>query len=123
MLLNKTILLVEDEQDLLEFTEEALIDLGCQVVPAGNAQQASNILNDDIHLDALLSDIRLPGDTDGIELAKLAQKQRPGMRILLTSGYDEYFLKKTVSDTFPVLEKPYRLADLSSALWDILGNK
>jgi DNA-binding NtrC family response regulator len=117
MLSRKTILLVEDDDDLLEFAGDLLHKLGYQVVKAPNAESAFGIIeSDQVHLDLLLSDIRLPGSANGIELAERAVSLRPALKVLLTSGYDDYFIHKNVNDQFPFLEKPYYPSTLDQAL-------
>lgn len=121
MVLSKNVLLVEDDADLLEYAEELLIQLGYQVFPAETGEQAAKVLKRNVHLDLLLSDIRLPGSMDGVELAQKAIEQRPNIKVLLVSGYDEYFLKNTIQNVFSFIEKPYRPADLDSAIKVVLG--
>jgi DNA-binding NtrC family response regulator len=122
MLWNKTILLVEDDRDLMEYAIELLKQLGCRVLSAATSEKAFRILNKNAHIDLLLSDVRLPGTMDGIELARRALKQYPDMRVLLASGYDEHFLKSATQDVFPFVEKPYRLTDLARAIEAVLGD-
>lgn len=120
MLLKKSVLLVEDDQDLLEYAEELLNQLGYRVFAVETANEAFKLLETGTQLDLLLSDIRLPGGVSGIELAKNVQERFPDTKVLLASGYDEYFLRKTVQEAFPFIEKPYRAASLKSIINSIL---
>ena len=120
MLLKKSILLVEDDQDLLEYAEELLNQLGYRVFAVETANEAFKLLETEVSLDLLLSDIRLPGGVSGIDLAKNVQARFPSIKVLLASGYDEYFLRNTVKEAFPFIEKPYRAASLRNIINAIL---
>lgn len=119
MISGTDILLVEDDRDLLEFAGELLIELGYQVFTIASAENALKFLENGVHLDLLLSDIRLPGGINGIELAKKAMEQRPGIKVILTSGYAEHSEK----GSFPFIEKPYRKAELSETVHSVLASK
>lgn len=121
MLPKTDILLVEDDRDLLEFAGELLIELGYQVFTTSSAENALIFLENEVHLGLLLSDIRLPGSINGIELAKRAVEQQPNIKVILTSGYMEHPPNITLQDGFSFIEKPYRLAELNKAVYSILG--
>lgn len=83
----KNILLVEDDPDLLDFAAEVLHRLGYQVFKAEDASVALNVIEQEqISLDLVLSDIRLPGELSGIELVECALNSRPNLKILLASS-------------------------------------
>jgi DNA-binding NtrC family response regulator len=119
MAVTKEILLVEDDRDLLDFAGELLIDLGYQVFAASSAETALRLLEHGVHLDLILSDIRLPGSMDGIELARKVKARHPDIKVLLTSGYDDSVIN-TIKDDFPFIEKPYRMAKLNEAVQAVL---
>jgi CheY-like chemotaxis protein len=62
----------------------------------------------------------LPGDIDGLELAKTLRTRRPDLPVLLTSGYAEAL---TRSRGIPLLRKPYRIAALADAVHSVLAAK
>ena len=64
-------------------------------------------------VDVLFSDVVMPGNMDGISLARQARKQNPGLPILLTTGYAA---TRQQDIEFPILRKPYQLHELSQAL-------
>jgi DNA-binding NtrC family response regulator len=113
------ILLVEDDRDLLEFAGELLIELGYQVFTTASAENALKFLENGTHLDLLLSDIKLSGNINGIELARKVMAQRPGIKVILTSGYAEPLEK----GCFPFIEKPYRKAELGETVHSVLASK
>jgi DNA-binding NtrC family response regulator len=128
MPIKKSILLVEDDWDLLEYTEELLKQLDYHVVAVETASKAFSVLEAGDQVDLILSDIRLTGDTSGIDFAKNVQARFPEIKILLVSGYDECFVRKKVQESFPFIEKPYRPENLQSKITALLeegfvGNK
>jgi DNA-binding NtrC family response regulator len=120
MVVNKEILLVEDDRDLLDFAGELLMELGYQVFAASSGEKALKLMEHGIQPDLILSDIRLPGGIDGIELAKEAKARRPDIKVLLTSGYDEYTVNTVIKGDFPFIEKPYRISLLNEAVQAVL---
>ena len=65
--------------------------------------------------DLLLSDIVMPGDRNGLELAELVRTRWPELPVLLLSGYSDSSLE-AVTRGFRVLRKPYGLEDLEAAI-------
>ncbi len=113
------VLLVEDDADVLQATREGLAELGFEVVPAGDAAQALALLEQDVQVDLLFADIAMPGGISGVELAARARRLRPGLKVLLTSGYSEAALDLG-ADAPPLLAKPYQHDDLARRLLEIL---
>ena len=86
---NETVLVVEDNEPLRRVTVQGLSILGYQVQEAENAAAALDVLakHDDVQL--LFTDVVMPGDIDGLELAARAAVLRPGLKLLLTSGFPD----------------------------------
>jgi len=81
-----TILIVEDEP-LIRLTAVAeLEDVGLCVIAAENADQALQVLDQHPELAVLFTDINMPGECDGLELARRVHLLRPDIRLILTSG-------------------------------------
>jgi CheY-like chemotaxis protein len=62
----------------------------------------------------VLSDIVMPGDMNGLDLARALRQRFPHLPILLTSGYSE--AAHAAGTTFPILRKPFELAELDRAV-------
>jgi signal transduction histidine kinase/CheY-like chemotaxis protein len=108
-----TVLLVEDHPDVAQATSNLLDLLGYTVRWANSASAALTELRQG-GIDIVCSDIVMPGEMDGIELARVIRDSNPSLPILLITGYS-----KSASDVlqqFPVLRKPYELHELSKAL-------
>ena len=113
-----TILVVEDDEDVLAVTAESLIDLGYQVVTAVDAARALEILSGDQPIDLLFSDVIIPGGTNGAQLAVRARRVRPELKVLLTSGYTAaaLSLEHGLPDNLNVVGKPYQRDELAMKL-------
>jgi CheY-like chemotaxis protein len=114
----ETILVVEDDEDVLAVTAESLRELGYQVVTAVNAAQALEILKGDQPIDLLFSDVIIPGGTNGAQLAVTARHVRPDLKVLLTSGYTAaaLSLEHGLPDNLNVVGKPYQRDELAKKL-------
>nr|WP_091787010.1 PAS domain-containing sensor histidine kinase [Paraburkholderia steynii] len=113
-----TVLLVEDEPDLLDATAELFRSLGYEVLTASNGSEAMNVLSQRDDIRVLFTDVVMPDGIDGIQLARSTRGLHPDIRIVLASGYPLPALRAqhgNLSD-FTFIHKPYRLADLVRAL-------
>jgi CheY-like chemotaxis protein len=82
----EAVLLVEDDPSVRELISEVLRELGYMAVKAKNADEAIAILRSDESLGLMISDVGLPG-LSGRQLAEIARRARPGLRILFMTGY------------------------------------
>jgi signal transduction histidine kinase/HAMP domain-containing protein len=118
---SERILVVEDNEDLLKVASEMLTAFGYRVVCARNGAEAIQMLESGQEFDLLFSDVVMPNGMSGVELAREARRLSQGIKILLTSGYAGDVLERHQAiDEFPIIDKPYRLADLARRLRSIL---
>ncbi|WP_322538738.1 PAS domain-containing protein [Sphingomonas sanguinis] len=110
-------LLVDDEELVRMSTADMLSDLGFNVVEAGSAEEAVQILGKGQTVDVLVTDHLMPGMT-GTELARQVQQTRPGLPVLLVSGYAEL---EGVDADRPRLTKPFRKDELAAILLSLVG--
>ena len=82
----QSVLVVEDDPTLLEFTAELLKDDGFDVVRASDCDEALAILEGGRIPDILVTDIALPGCRNGVDLATIVAGQWPQVRLLIVSG-------------------------------------
>ncbi|HUH86058.1 MAG TPA: ATP-binding protein, partial [Stellaceae bacterium] len=118
----ETVLVVEDNAALRRIAVRQLTQLGYAVREAENARDAVTLLEAEPGIDLLFTDVVMPGDMDGIELARFAVQRRPPTKVILTSGFSG---TKINGDTgLPpntrLLSKPYRKDELARALRDAL---
>ena len=114
-----TALLVDDEALVRMSTADMLTDLGFAVVEAASAEEALVAIDQGIHFDVLITDHLMPG-ISGVDLAGRLQKQRPGVPILLVSGFAE---SEGVASTIPRLIKPFRQVELAARLIGLMAEK
>jgi two-component system, response regulator PdtaR len=113
-----TILLVEDEVLVRMTLADQLRSAGYVVLEASNADEALDLLHGN-GVQLLLSDIRMPGRMDGVELAHAIRAQHPEIKIVLASG--ESFSTSNWSDTDGFFPKPYNARRLIEHIKMLLG--
>ena len=111
------VLIVEDDALLAELAAGMLAELGFEGVVTHSAKEALDQLGGGQRPKLIFSDIVMPGGISGIELARKVRDRFPELPILLTTGYSE---EVGGSHGFPVLQKPYELGALASALGNLL---
>jgi nitrogen-specific signal transduction histidine kinase/CheY-like chemotaxis protein len=117
-----TVLVAEDDPEVREVARATLQAAGCRVLLAADGPEALAILDTEPGIDLLFSDVVMPNGVSGIELARTARRLRPGLKVLLTSGFITAALERHAADgAFTVLAKPYRHADLMRELTAVLG--
>ncbi len=119
---DETVLLVEDNEGVRDYAVAMLRDLGYRVIEANDAPAALKVLESDEKIDFVFSDVVLPAGMNGAALAKEVARLRPGLPVLLTTGYTRNAILK---DGFPdspaqLLNKPYTMRDLAGKLRDML---
>jgi len=120
----ETVLLVEDDEEVLGMAVESLEELQYNVVVSRDAKDALRHLEGEARIDIMFSDVVMPGGMNGAQLAVEARKLRPDLKILLTSGYVGYAGGNEVLDQdLPVLSKPYRRDELAEKLRLVMGEK
>ncbi len=120
---NETILVVDDEIDLLHLADKFLSDLGYKTYTAENAKQALEILQQKNDIDCLFSDVIMPGGINGYELAQKAIALKPDLKVLLTSGFTAKTATSNEEFRFSaqLLNKPYRKVDLAKRIRLVLN--
>jgi PAS domain S-box-containing protein len=115
---NETILLVEDNDDVRAVTARRLRRLGYTVVAAEHGQRAIDLLKTDTHVDMVFSDIVMPGNISGFDLALWVRQHRPELPVLLTTGFTEEMEKADEMGLkgVEIVRKPYESEVLSAAL-------
>ncbi len=113
------ILLVEDDQDVREAVEALLLLEGADVIACASAQPAIDLLGGTDAVDLLITDVVLGGALSGFDIAAAAMARRPGMPILLVTGYAGT-ATRDLPQPVPVLLKPFRHADLMAAIGSLL---
>ena len=113
---NGSVLLVEDNDEVAALVAGMLDELGYDVTRVASASAALGALANEREVDLVFSDIMMPGDMDGVDLAREIRARRANLPVLLTSGYAEAARDRAEQEGLSVLAKPYRLTDLAAAL-------
>jgi CheY-like chemotaxis protein len=119
----ETILVVEDEPELLTLASRFLKELGYRVITAPDGAAALDAANRESHIDLVLTDVVMPGGISGIDLATAIRSRRPDTRVVFVSGYAD----KELSDARPdaaeqIITKPYDRRVLAKAVQQALRN-
>jgi PAS domain S-box-containing protein len=111
----ESILVVEDDPLVRNLVAKQLRELGYRVVEAADGPKAREILDSEQPIDLMLTDVVMPGGLTGRQLAEVAQRQRPSLKTLYTSGYTEDSIahQGRLDSGVHFLSKPFRRQDLA----------
>lgn len=116
-----TILVVEDEILIRLTVADYLRECGFHVLEASNADEAVSVLEAEVEVDIVFSDIQMPGSMDGFALARWIRRHHPRVRVLLTSGLGRTSaVARDLCEENPLMPKPYDHGSLLERLKDML---
>ncbi|CAL8480732.1 PAS domain S-box protein [Caballeronia sp. S22] len=120
---SETILVVEDDRRVQATVVETLRQFGYTVLKADDAQSALVVVQSGIHIDLLFTDVVMPGTMRSTELAKLATRMLPHLKVLFTSGYTQNAIVHggRLDEGVHLLSKPYSREQLASKIRRMLG--
>jgi CheY-like chemotaxis protein len=112
---------VDDDPRIRRLARRALSELGYQVIEAENGADAARLL-ESVGVDLLFTDVVMPGEIDGRTLGQWARQARPGLQVLLTSGFPQPSGAEGIPGTeaLPLLKKPYSKKQLAEAIRPLL---
>lgn len=118
----ETLLIVDDEAELKALLCGQLESLGYRCLPAGDADAALAILEERRDIALVITDVIMPGTLDGVDLARRALQSRPGLKVLLMTGFaarsSDDLLRQVPSAG--VIAKPYRRRDIAERIRALL---
>jgi PAS domain S-box-containing protein len=119
---HETIMVIEDDDQIMTFARQQLADLGYRVIEARDGPEALEALKQRADVVLLFTDMLLPGGMKGHEIAAAARKILPELKVLYTTGYsDTAILEQLHSEgDSHLLWKPYRRAELAHQVRQIL---
>ena len=112
---DRRILLVDDDDSVAEAVEAMLEELGYRVVRAADAGQALTTLDQDQAFDIVLSDMVMPGEMGGMDLAREISRRHEGLPVVLSTGYSDA-AAIAMRERVRLLAKPYRMDSLAAEL-------
>jgi CheY-like chemotaxis protein len=114
------VLVVEDEPLVREIAAALLEDAGHVAILTDNARAALATLEGGQDIHVLFTDVQMPGDLDGLALARLVRNRWPGVHLLVTSGQGAR-VADDVPDGGRFLAKPYAAADVLRSIDELTG--
>jgi len=118
------ILVVEDEEEVRRFTERALLSLGYKVYTAPHGGKALELLNDNLKVDLVITDLIMPGMT-GQELVRKIRQMYPDIKVIYVSGYvdNDIVDREVFEENVNFLSKPYSVKQLSLIVQRVLNKE
>jgi PAS domain S-box-containing protein len=113
----RTILVVEDNHDVKNIAVSLLRQLGYKTIAVESASEALDVLASGQTVNLVFTDVALPGQLDGLALARKVADRYGTIPIVLTTGYTRAF---DSDPEFPVLRKPYQIAALGRLIHQAL---
>jgi len=118
----ETVLVVDDEPALRMLVREILYEQGYRAIEAADGPAAVRILQSDVRIDLLVTDVGLPG-LNGRQVADAARVSRPGLRVLFITGYAHNAALANGTALEPGMEimtKPFALDALGAKIRDMI---
>jgi PAS domain S-box-containing protein len=121
----ETVLVVDDEPTVRMLVAEVLQDLGYTALEAADAPSGLQILQSDVRIDLLVSDVGLPGGMNGRQMADAARTKRPDLKVLFITGYAENAVigNGHLAPGMHVLTKPFPMDVLAARLKSLMGER
>ncbi len=111
------LLVVDDEPALRRVLEFRLGRMGFEVLTAATADEARELVESGLRIDGVLSDIRMPGEMNGVALARYLQQHHPDIAVILCTGFAEEAADGSIADLgIQILRKPFSASSLTEAL-------
>ena len=118
----QTVLVVDDEPTVRMLVTEVLEDLGYTAIEAADGASGLKVLQSDVRLDLLVTDVGLPGGMNGRQLADAARTARPDLKVLFITGYAENAVLSHghLDPGMHVLIKPFAMEALASRIKELI---
>jgi PAS domain S-box-containing protein len=122
---SETILVAEDDEQVLETTVAVLNNLGYRVLKARDAASAFTVIESGIRVDLLFTDVVMPGPMKSPELARKARERQPDIAVIFTSGYTDNAIVHggRLDPGVELLSKPYTLDSLARKVRQVLSSR
>jgi CheY-like chemotaxis protein len=115
----QTILVVEDEFLIRFMLADSLRDLGYHVLEAADGEEGLDILHSGQVVDLMVTDVRMPGGVDGMELTRRSKALAPGRPVIVCSAH-LFRSESHPADDF--IAKPYTFAEFANAIARLIGD-
>ena len=118
----ETVLVVDDEPTVRMLVTEVLEELGYTAIEAADGAAGLRVLQSDVRIDLLVTDVGLPGGMNGRQMANAARAARPGLRVLFITGYAENAVLSHghLEPGMHVMTKPFAMEALASRIKELI---
>ncbi|HEX8417826.1 MAG TPA: PAS domain S-box protein, partial [Methylobacterium sp.] len=119
----QTVLVVDDEPTVRMLVTEVLEELGYTAIEAADGGGGLKVLQSDVRIDLLVTDVGLPGGMNGRQMADAGRVARPGLKVLFITGYAENAVigNGHLEPGMQVLTKPFAMDALASRIKDLIA--
>lgn len=119
----ETVVLVEDDAAVRMLVLDLLNELGYRAYEAEDAKTALPVLESDLRVDLLVTDVGLPG-MNGRQLAEIARQHRPGLKVLFMTGYAEIAAERQgfLEHGMDMVSKPFSIDLLANKIRTMIGH-
>ena len=120
----ETVLVIDDEEPIRMLITDVLEEVGYRVVCAPDGPAGLKILQSDVRIDLLITDVGLPGGVNGRQVADAGRTTRPDLKVLFVTGYAENAVVGNghLDAGMQVLTKPFAMSVLAARVRDIIEN-
>jgi CheY-like chemotaxis protein len=117
-----TVLIVDDEPTVRMLITDILEDLGCSAIEAGDSAAGLKILQSDVRIDLLVTDVGLPGGMNGRQMADAGRVVRPDLNVLFITGYAENAVVGNghLAPGMAVLTKPFSVETMAARIRSLI---
>jgi CheY-like chemotaxis protein len=122
----ETVLIVDDEPTVRMLVSDILEDLGYTAIEAGDSAAGLKVLQSDVRIDLLITDVGLPGGMNGRQMADAARVARPDLKVLFITGYAENAILGNghLAPGMAVLTKPFAIEAMAARIRSMIeGSK
>jgi CheY-like chemotaxis protein len=119
----ETVLIVDDDPDIRMLVATVLEELGYAAVEAGDGKSGLKVLQSNTRIDLLITDVGLPGDMNGRQVADVARASRPNLKVLFITGYAENAVMRSgyLEPWMQIMIKPFTMEALATRIQDIIA--
>ncbi len=114
----ETVLIVDDEPTVRMLVADILEELGYSSIEAGDSAAGLKVLQSDVRIDLLVTDVGLPGGMNGRQMADAARNHRPDLKVLFITGYAENSILSNgkLAPGMAVLTKPFAMDTMAARI-------
>ncbi len=119
----ETVLVVDDEPTVRMLVTEVLEESGYAAIEAADGESGLKVLQSDVRIDLLITDVGLPGGLNGRQMADAARQSRPDLKVLFITGYAENAAigNGQLEPRMHILSKPFAMETLASRIKSIIA--